>query len=106
MLNGNVTPSDAVSDSVGLASGTEIRIAAGTAVLVPTAAVASAALNVPDPAIERYGTGTRTHVVRSGENLSVIARRYGTTPAAIMRLNRLKRDLIFPGQQLSVPGRR
>jgi membrane-bound lytic murein transglycosylase D len=80
------------------------RIAPGTSVLVPTAAVVSAALPVPDPAIERYGGGTRTHVVRAGENLSVIAKRYGTTPAAIMRTNRLKRDLIFPGQQLTVPG--
>jgi len=80
------------------------RIAPGTSVLIPTAAVVSAALPVPDPAIERYGAGTRTHVVRAGENLSVIAKRYGTTPAAIMRTNRLKRDLIFPGQQLTVPG--
>lgn len=78
------------------------RIAAGTAVLVPTAAVVAAALPVPDPAIERYGAGTRTHVVRQGENLSVIAKRYGTSAAAIMRLNRLKKPLIFPGQELRV----
>lgn len=81
------------------------RIAAGTTVLVPSAAVVAAALPVPDPAIERYGSGTRTHVVRSGENLSVIAKRYRTTPAAIMRLNRLKKAMIFPGQELLVSGR-
>jgi membrane-bound lytic murein transglycosylase D len=74
----------------------------GTAVLVPTAAVISAALPVPDPAVERYGSGTRTHVVRSGDNLSVLAKRYKTTPAALMRLNRLKKPLIFPGQELLV----
>src|SRR5687768_14111972 len=80
------------------------RIAAGTSILVPTAAVIAAALPVPDPAIERYGAGTRTHVVRQGENLSVIAKRYRTSPAAIMRLNRLKKPLIFPGQELLVNG--
>jgi membrane-bound lytic murein transglycosylase D len=78
------------------------RIAAGTRVLVPTPRAVSAALSVPDPAIERYGGGTRTHVVRRGENLSTIAKRYGTTPSAIMRLNRLKKPLIFPGQELLV----
>lgn len=77
-------------------------IAPGTTVLVPTAAVVAAALPVPDPAIERYGSGNRTHVVRVGENLSVIAKRYKTSPAAIMRLNRLKKPMIFPGQELLV----
>jgi len=78
------------------------KIAAGTAVLVPTPAVVAAALPVPDPSIERYGGSNRTHVVKRGENLSVIAKRYGTTAAAIMRLNRLKKPLIFPGQELAV----
>lgn len=86
------------------ASRTTGRIVAGTAILVPTAAVAAAALPVPDPSIERYGSGTRTHVVRQGENLSVIAKRYRTSPAVIMRLNRLKKPLIFPGQELLVNG--
>lgn len=80
-------------------------IAKGTQVLIPTPAVIAAALPVPDPAIERYGSGNRTHVVRRGENLSVIAKRYRTTPAAIMRLNRLKKPLIFPGQELLVNAR-
>jgi membrane-bound lytic murein transglycosylase D len=80
-------------------------IPVGTPVLIPTPAVIAAAMPVPDPSIERYGRGTRTHVVRSGENLSVIANRYRTTPAAIMKLNRLKKPLIFPGQELLVAGR-
>jgi LysM repeat protein len=80
------------------------RIPAGTAILVPSPAVYAAALSVPDPSIEKYGTGTRTHVVRQGENLSVIAKRYRTTSAAIMRLNRLKKPMIFPGQELLVSG--
>jgi membrane-bound lytic murein transglycosylase D len=81
------------------------QISAGTSVLIPTPTVVAAALNVPDPAIERYGVGTSRHIVRQGENLSVIAKRYRTTPAAIMRLNRLKKPLIFPGQELLVSGR-
>jgi membrane-bound lytic murein transglycosylase D len=78
------------------------RIPAGTPVLIPTASAVAAAFPVPDPAIERYGSGSRTHVVRRGENLSVIAKRHKTTPAAIMKLNRLKKPLIFPGQELRV----
>jgi membrane-bound lytic murein transglycosylase D len=81
-------------------------IAAGTRILVPTPAVVSAGLSVPDPAVERYGGASRTHVVRKGDNLSKIAKRYGTTPAAIMRLNGLKKPLIMPGQELLVRGRR
>jgi membrane-bound lytic murein transglycosylase D len=77
-------------------------IAAGTQLLVPMPEAAAVALSVPDPAIERYGSGTRSHVVRKGENLSVIAKRYRTTSAAIMRLNRLKKPLIFPGQELRI----
>jgi membrane-bound lytic murein transglycosylase D len=80
------------------------RIPQGTPIVVPIPMVVAAALNVPDPAVERYGSGTRTHVVRQGENLSVIAKRYKTTPAAIMRLNRLKKPMIFPGQELLVNG--
>ena len=80
-------------------------IPAGTPVLIPTPIVVAAAMSVPDPSIERYGGGTSTYVVRSGDNLSVIANRYRTTPAAIMRLNSLKKPLIFPGQELLVRGR-
>jgi membrane-bound lytic murein transglycosylase D len=77
-------------------------VAAGTQLLVPTPAVAAVALSVPDPAIERYGSSSRSHVVRKGENLSIIAKRYKTTTASIMRLNRLKKAMIFPGQELRV----
>jgi len=80
-------------------------IAPGTVIMLPTPAVVAAATYVPDPGIERYGGGTRTHVVRPGENLGVIARRYGPPPAAIMRLNRLKKPIIFPGQELLVNGK-
>ncbi len=47
-----------------------------------------------------------THRVRSGETLSVIARRYHTSIAAIMRSNRIRsRNRIYRGQRLRIPVR-
>ena len=93
----NYNPKIKASRSTGL-------IPMGSRVLIPTQAAVAAALSVPDPTIERYGGGTRTYVVRRGDNLSVIAHRCRTTPAAIMRLNHLKKPLIFPGQELLIRG--
>jgi membrane-bound lytic murein transglycosylase D len=82
------------------------RLRPGQVVLVPTRAVVSAALDVPDPAIEIYGSrvrgGSRTHVVRRGETLGGIAKRYGTSVSAIVRLNGLRKQIIHPGQELLV----
>jgi membrane-bound lytic murein transglycosylase D len=75
----------------------------GRQVLLPSAAVVAAAYDIPDPAIEKYGSSRgRTHVVRKGENLSVIAKRYKTTTKELMRLNRLKKSVIYPGQVIVV----
>ena len=47
-----------------------------------------------------------THRVRSGETLSVIARRYGTSVSAIMRINGLRAaNRIRAGQSLRIPVR-
>lgn len=47
----------------------------------------------------------RTHKVRSGETLSGIAARYGTSPSRLASLNGLsKRNLIRAGQVLKLPG--
>ena len=79
---------------------------------MPSRAVVSAALDIPDPAIEIYGSrsraGSRTHVVRRGETLGGIAKKYGTSVSAIVRLNGLKKQVIHPGQELLVrtPARR
>jgi membrane-bound lytic murein transglycosylase D len=45
---------------------------------------------------------TTIHVVRSGEVLGSIARRYGTSVGEIQRLNNLRGTLIRPGQRLVV----
>jgi membrane-bound lytic murein transglycosylase D len=81
----------------------------GQTLLIPTSSVAVASANVPDPEIERYGSATKgssatTHLVKKGDNLSTIAKKYGTTTAALMSLNGLRKPLIFPGQSLVVKG--
>jgi membrane-bound lytic murein transglycosylase D len=79
----------------------------GRVVLLPSPAVVAAAYDVPDPAIERYGSSRgRTHIVRKGENLSVIAKRYKTSVKTLMRLNGLRKSMIYPGQVIVVRGRR
>lgn len=83
-------------------------LVAGQTVIVPTPNTAEGAVAVPDPAIERYGSsrvGSRTvHVVRRGENLGLIAKRYRTSVRTLMRLNGLKKQVIYPGQSIIVRG--
>jgi membrane-bound lytic murein transglycosylase D len=79
---------------------------AGQVVYVPTADAVLAATSVPDPSIERYGSYSTTgvYVVRKGDNLSSIAQKYHTTVATLMRINGLKKSIIFPGQEILVSG--
>ena len=42
------------------------------------------------------------HTVKKGEHLSMIAKKYGTTPQKLMKLNNLKNDVIRVGQKLRV----
>ena len=46
---------------------------------------------------------TMTYTVKSGDSLSVIARRAGTTAGAIRNLNKLRGDTITVGQKLVLP---
>jgi membrane-bound lytic murein transglycosylase D len=52
------------------------------------------------------GPRTVRHRVRRGENLSVIARRYGVTVRQIMNWNSLRSTTIRPGQRLRIQTRR
>jgi membrane-bound lytic murein transglycosylase D len=81
-------------------------VVAGQTILVPTASVVAAARDVPDPAIEIYGSSRRAvfHTVKRGETLSGIAKRYKTTTAAVMRMNGLRKSTIIIGQRLQVKG--
>ena len=49
------------------------------------------------------GASHRSHTVRSGESLTVIARRYGTTVQAIRSANRIRGSVIHPRQVLIIP---
>jgi membrane-bound lytic murein transglycosylase D len=79
------------------------RLAPGQLLVVPTPAVVAAALDIPDPGIEKYPNSTRrlkVHTVRRGESLRLIARKYSISPERLMRLNGLRKPVIFPGQTL------
>ena len=83
------------------------RLAAGQILLIPTSAVAAASLVVPDPAIEKFPNSTarlKVHAVRRGETLGGIARKYGTSSERLMRINGLRKPVIFPGQTLLLSG--
>lgn len=48
---------------------------------------------------------TTTHVVKSGENLSVIAKKYGVSVAQLQKANPGKGDMIRPGDKLTIPAK-
>ncbi len=81
------------------------RLPVGRTVLIPAGHVLAAARDVPNPSIERYGTssgGRVVHVVKRGESLGLIAKRYRTTVSSLMRANGLKRTVVYPGQSIIV----
>ncbi len=83
------------------------RLIVGQKLLLPGKHNTSA----PPPKL-KSGTGTRQkvpagggeYVVKSGDSLSVIAARVGTTVSKIKAANGLKSDLIMVGQKLKIPG--
>ncbi len=54
------------------------------------------------PTVTQYTGGGTTYVVRSGDNLSSIASRYGVSVSDIQRWNNLTSTNIYPGQKLVV----
>lgn len=48
-------------------------------------------------------TGKRYYIVKKGDYLIKIAKRYGTTVKKLKRANKLKSDIIYPGQKLIIP---
>lgn len=78
-------------------------IISGQLVLVPSPPVVAGARDVPDPKVERYPSRRVYHTVKSGETLSHLARRYGTTVKEIQRLNHMgRKTIIRPGQKVVV----
>lgn len=82
-------PAPALARANGLRPDSELR--AGSGILLPGAET------VPVPASER----APTHVVRSGDTLFAIARRYRLRLSELLRLNRLGADAVLrPGDRL------
>lgn len=71
----------------------------GDELLIPGAVAARPAPVATPPA------STIVHVVKKGETLNKIAQKYGTTSAAIKKLNGLTGDALKIGQKLKVPGK-
>ena len=79
------------------------NLVTGQHVLIPRRDVAAAARDIPDPKVERYGSSAvRIHLVKNGESLGSIARRYGTSVQRLKSLNRISGSVIRPGQRLRV----
>lgn len=69
------------------------------------AAVHGQADDNEDAPAESEGTRPRLHVVQSGETLTSIALLYDTTAEILQRLNNIADpSLIYPGQELLIPG--
>lgn len=87
------------------------RLVSGQSVRIPSASVFAYARDVPDPGIERYGGGSGStlarsgvHVVRRGETLGGIAKRYGVSVARVQSMNGLRGTRVIAGQTLRVSG--
>ena len=70
--------------------------------LICFATVALTGCLAADVAAQSAATQRSTHVVRRGETLSEIARRYGTTVTALKRTNGLRSNMIQAGRRLVV----
>ncbi len=85
------------------------RLVTGQSLRIPTALALDFAREIPDPSIERYGgsssntlTSRGIHVVKRGESLGAIAKRYSTTVARLKSLNGIKGSRVIAGQTLRV----
>lgn len=77
----------------------------GTASTTPVARTA-AATEVQAPEVAEKAAAPSYGTVRAGDTLSKIAKRHGTTPETLSKLNKLKNpSLIRPGQKLLLPGK-
>lgn len=72
----------------------------------PAAPKPAPAASAPAPAAPAPAAPAKsgTHTIASGDTLSAIAVRYGTTVSALMQANGLKSTTIFAGRTLVIPG--
>jgi len=104
-----VEPGDTLSE-IALAHGISLnQLVAWNAISDPNRIYAGQRLRVsapvvPTPSSSSSAPAPRVHVVRNGENLTVIARRYGTTIGALAAANRIANpSYLQVGQHLTIP---
>jgi len=105
-LRGPTTPAAVASATAALGSAapTPSLLATSTPSLSPAPSVSPTTAPKPTPKPTAKPTATRRYTVRSGDTLSGIARRFGTTVAVLKRLNGISdASLIRPGQVLRIP---
>ena len=79
-------------------------IAAANGIVNPSLVYVGQKLTIPQGSVSSPGTGVRYHVVQSGESLSSIALRYGTTPWKIAAANGISNiNWIYAGRTLRIP---
>ena len=78
-----------------IVAGKTLKIPRRGTVVYPSKTVASARKDIPS-----------NHIVRSGDSLWIIAKRYGTTTKKIQELNNLSTTHLHIGQVLKIPGYR
>ena len=96
----------------GLKTSRKGRLVAGQSIRIPNRDALQFARDLPDPGIERYAStasrgasGARAiHVVRRGETIGGIARRYGVSEGRLKAMNGLRGSRILAGQTLVVRG--
>lgn len=90
------------------------RLVAGQTLRIPADLALAYARDIPDPSLEKYGgsggakvlTSRGVHVVKRGETLGSIARRYGLTESRLKAMNGMRSSRILAGQTLQVRGTR
>lgn len=94
----------AIANANGIKNTNYLRI--GQKLTIPGATQAStSSSNASKPASTATTTSTTRHVVVSGETLSSIAKKYGTTSAALQQANSLSNpNRIYVGQVLTIGG--
>ena len=82
---------------------TKLRI--GQKLIIPASTGGAASMSSPGSASAEVASGAEIYVVKSGDTLSRIARKYGTTVKAIQSENNLVTTRITVGKKLKIPAK-
>ena len=78
-------------------------IVAGQQLTIPGSPPTATSTPRPPTATATPRPTPRTYVVRNGDSLSLIAKRYGTTVRALMLYNGLRSEIVVTGQVIRIP---